>query len=125
MPGYPVAGVVENLYEYNAELTCPFDQEPNTVYWLKIVALDDTDGATPPIRWGWHNRDYTVMNPLASVQPAVIPGEKQVGELPDDQPIWHFQDDAVSGAIIITDPSPEQPCDEVIEQYDFAPSTIH
>ena len=86
----------EALYEYNAELVCPFDQQRDDVTWLKIVALVDPsqDG---PITWGWHNRDYTVMDPLASTMPGVSPGEFSAGLLPDGQQIWHFQDDAVSG----------------------------
>jgi hypothetical protein len=99
-PGGPPLG--EELFEYNAELALPFDQDPDTVYWLKIVALVDVvdEGF---IQWGWHNRDYTLNDPLASVPPGVIPGEH------DDQPIvdplyptevWHFQDDAVTGHIL-------------------------
>ncbi|MBN1765831.1 MAG: hypothetical protein JW860_11275, partial [Sedimentisphaerales bacterium] len=33
----------ESLYEYEAFLEIPFDQEPDTVYWIKIVALVDVD----------------------------------------------------------------------------------
>ncbi len=92
----PILG--EALYEYNAELAIPFDQEPDTVYWLKIAAMVDVDqGSDPSIKWGWHNRDYTILDPLASVPPAVIPGEFIDGFTPDGQRIWHFQDDAVSG----------------------------
>jgi hypothetical protein len=91
----------ESLYEYNAELACPFPQHRDTVYWLKIVALVDPqqDG---PIEWGWHNRDYTVPNPLASTAPAVVPGEAIVGTLPTvpPTPVWHFQDDAIQGSIV-------------------------
>lgn len=36
----------EDLYEYEAVLEHPFPQEPNTVYWLKIVALVDVNPAT-------------------------------------------------------------------------------
>jgi hypothetical protein len=90
------------IYEYNAELHLgkEFYQQPDTVYWLKIVALVDpiTDG---PIRWGWHNRDYTIHNPLASTPPAVIPGENQQAPPPVPFPIWHFQDDAVSGEVAV------------------------
>jgi hypothetical protein len=105
----------EHLYEYNAELYLdkPFPQEPNKVYWLKIVALVDLPTAFPapidPInppagitRWGWHNRDYTKMNPLASTPPAVVPGEflTVLGPSPG-VPVWHFQDDAVTGIVNI------------------------
>lgn len=94
----------ESLYEYNAELACPFPEQRDTVYWLKIVALVDQqqDGA---IEWGWHNRDWTVPDPLASTPPLVVPGEGIVGAIPDPGggpaiPIWHFQDDAVQGSIV-------------------------
>lgn len=108
----------ETLFEYNAELTCPFEQEPDTVYWLKIVALVDVYEPVPddgvdqitlpleiaPIQWGWHNRDYTIMDPFASVSPAVVPGEFASPGFPlDDSPIWHFQDDAVTGELDVTD----------------------
>ena len=62
------------------------------MYWLKIVALVDVppgcpfpDPDQPPTfvpRWGWHNRDYTIMDPLASTPPAVVPGEHIDGFLP-------------------------------------------
>ena len=35
----PVLG--EALYRYNAQLALPFNQAPDTVYWLKIAALVD------------------------------------------------------------------------------------
>ena len=88
----PPAGVGEDLYEYNAELKLPFDQQPGTVYWLKIAAL--IDDPADPVRWGWHNRDYTVMNPLASA--VVVPGEDVQGVTFGGTEVWHFQDDAVS-----------------------------
>jgi hypothetical protein len=105
----------ETLYEYNAELHLgkEFFQNPDTVYWLKVVALVDLppgiviDPNQPPNfvpRWGWHNRDYTVTNPLASTAPAVTPGEhvaSQLGSGPGQTPVWHFQDDAVTGRIIV------------------------
>ncbi len=89
----------EALYKYNAELELPFEQEPDTVYWLKIVALIGPDDE-PNLRWGWHNRDYTVPNGLASAVP--IPGEKDEQPIiapPYATPVWHFQDDAVTGKI--------------------------
>lgn len=90
----------EALYEYNAELHCPFPEQRDTVYWLKIVALVDPqrDG---PLEWGWHNRDYTIPDPFASTSPLVVPGEHLDGTLPDGTPIYHFQDDAVSGSIVL------------------------
>jgi hypothetical protein len=104
-------------FEYNAELHLgkDFPQDPDTVYWLKIVALYDIP-ANLPIdlrpRWGWHNRDYTIRNPLASVPLAVVPGEHVQGVLPGPAgstiPVWHFQDDAVMGNVRVvstpTDP---------------------
>jgi hypothetical protein len=98
----PVLG--EALYKYNAELKLPFAQQPDTVYWLKIAALVDVPqpvvAPIPPgvTQWGWHNRDYTINDPLASTPPAVIPGEHVDGTIPGTTiPIWHFQDDAVQG----------------------------
>jgi len=105
----------EALYEYNAELMCPFAQEPDTVYWLKIVALVGPD---EPIQWGWHNRDYTIKNPHAS--PLVLPGERVVGVIPDPTgatpgtPIYHFQDDAVTGNVKILYGG--HPCEVYVEQ---------
>lgn len=98
-------GVVEDLYEYNAELAIPFPQQADTVHWLKIVALVDhaqniipgTPGAAVP-QWGWHNRDYTQQNTSSYVSTVPLPGENQQGN-PAQFPIWHFQDDAVSGQI--------------------------
>ncbi|MBI2823499.1 MAG: PEP-CTERM sorting domain-containing protein [Planctomycetia bacterium] len=86
----------ESLYQYNAELATPFRQKADTVYWLKIVALVDTQSQT---QWGWHNRDYTIPDPLASTAPAVSPGERN--EAPAGFPfdVWHFQDDAVKGSM--------------------------
>lgn len=98
-PGGPPLN--ERLFEYNAELALPFNQQPDTVYWLKIVALVDpnSDGA---IQWGWHNRDFTQQNLTAS--PNVSPGERMLGMSPGQTvPIWHFQDDAIAGRIAFID----------------------
>jgi hypothetical protein len=113
----PVLG--EALYEYNGELKLPFHQLADTVYWLKIVALVDParDG---PLAWGWHNRDYTIFDPLASSPPAVVPGEFLDGTLPSGEPIWHFQDDAVTGGILLTIAS--DPPALIVEQSDFSPT---
>lgn len=108
----------ESLYEYNAELNFgkEFNQLPDTVYWLKITALVDVpqtiqfDPYNPPqgvTQWGWHNRDYTIQNTLASnniAGPPFPPGENIVGMIgPAIQPtpVWHFQDDAVKGDVRI------------------------
>src|SRR5262245_41536377 len=108
---------VESIYEYNAELHLgkDFPQKPDTVYWLKIVAMVDApinttfDPYNPPAsvtRWGWHNRDYTVPDPLAS--PAVVPGEQNQGPF-QGVPVWHFQDDAVTGDVRINTLPPAPP----------------
>ncbi|HZZ42928.1 MAG TPA: hypothetical protein VFE58_08310 [Tepidisphaeraceae bacterium] len=91
--------VPEPLYKYNAELAVPFAEQPNTVYWLKIVALTGDQS----LSWGWHDRDYTVMDPLASQAPAVNPGE--INLVNPATPVWHFQDDAVSGRLTVS-PNP-------------------
>ena len=95
-PGGPPLG--EELYEYNAELKLPFAQQKDTVHWLKIVALVDQVPGTPAPIWGWHNRDYTQQNLSAS--PNVAPGENLQGNAASG-PVWHFQDDAVSGKVDI------------------------
>jgi hypothetical protein len=105
------------VYEYNAELALPFSQKMDTVYWLKIVALDDLSQTDPQaIRWGWHNRDYTIQDPLASTPPAVVPGEFNDGVIGVSPPqkIWHFQDDAVSGNVLVT-PISGTPTFEVLQ----------
>lgn len=96
----------EQLYEYNAELHTGFEfpEQRDTVYWLKIVALADPTGdpTSLPPRWGWHDRDYAMMDPLAS--PGVAPGEfieGYVGSAVTPTPVWHFQDDAVTGNVTI------------------------
>lgn len=109
----------EALYEYNAELLCPFPQKPDTVYWLKIVALVDA-AADGPIQWGWHNRDYTAFDPLASSSPSVVPGERDQQPLDPGYPtsVWHFQDDAFSGDLVVKGPlDPTQPvCNISLDQ---------
>src|SRR5262249_1156631 len=70
-----------------------------------------------PIAWGWHDRDWSIPDPLASTPPAVVPGEGIVGAagpippLGGTLPVWHFQDDAVTGAVsVFIDPSmPKMP----------------
>jgi hypothetical protein len=150
----------ENLYEYEAILQNPFPQDPNTVYWLKIVALYDIGPEIQSLldciagagydlcsflnlprqtqlgicdevilpRWGWHNRDYTIMDPYASKASdlATGPGEHLAGYVfdPDlgDIEVWHFQDDAVSGHVFI-DPFnpqfPEYPESPDVRQQDY------
>jgi hypothetical protein len=126
----------EHLYEYNAELHLgkEFFQKPDTVYWLKIVALVDLpagiiiDPNQPPTfvpRWGWHNRDYTVQNMQASTAPAVVPGEDIVGSLgpaPGGTPVWHFQDDAVTGHIVVNHLIPMGDIMPQIDQAGYQPT---
>lgn len=88
----------EALYEYNAELAIPFPQQANTVHWLKIVALVDSVQGAPAPEWGWHNRDYTQQNTSQFVSNVPVPGEHDQG-IAALFPIWHFQDDAVSGRL--------------------------
>jgi hypothetical protein len=93
----------EDLYKYNAELRLPFPEIADTVYWLKIVALVNP-AVEGPIQWGWHDRDYTQFDPLASSPPIVNPGERNLGTA--TFPVWHFQDDAVSGNVVgLLDPN--------------------
>jgi hypothetical protein len=127
-PTMPEMGPRESLYEYNAELHLgkEFRQEPDTVYWIKIVALVDVveDGF---IQWGWHSRDWSIMNPLASTPPAVSPGEHNPAGSPIvdpaknfTSPVWHFQDDAVTGPITVT-PNPAAPTMPDIVQETWQP----
>lgn len=83
--------IPDQLFRYNAELAAPFPEQANTIYWLKIVALN---GPNNPEIWGWHNRDYGVQDLLAA---PVVPGETNIGNAAT--PVWHFQDDAVRGAV--------------------------
>jgi hypothetical protein len=112
------------IYEYNAELHLgkEFLQKRDTVYWLKIVALVDADPAIPidqRVAWGWHNRDYTKNDPLASTSPAVAPGERVQGSLPGPgtagTPIWHFQDDSVDGFVSVLF-NPLDPMSQIMPQ---------
>lgn len=113
----PVIG--EALYKYNAELKLPFQETKNTVYWLKIAALVDTpQPIVQPIpagvtQWGWHDRDYTINDTLASTSPAVSPGEVIDGQILG-QNIYHFQDDAVQGDLRFTPGAP--PGQDVVQQ---------
>ena len=84
----------EHLYQYNAELALPFNEQANTVYWMKIVALEDPSSQNL-VKWGWHNRDWGIKDTLAS--PVPVPGETNLGTAAN--PVWHFQDDAVNGQI--------------------------
>jgi hypothetical protein len=127
------APLFERLYEYNAELHLnkEFFQEPDTVYWLKIVALVDLPPGVAPDapfipKWGWHNRDYTKMDPLASTPPAVVPGEfldGVIGPGPVGVPIWHFQDDAVTGGVFVNHLStPMGQIMPFVEQFQMQPT---
>ena len=113
----------EGLYEYNAALATPFVPITNTVYWLKIVALVNPSPPTgpPTLIWGWHNRDYTLEDTLAPKSPAVSPGETGIfSPIPEVPPVWHFQDDAVSGDVRVTEQTFPLPPLVTIEQSGFA-----
>ncbi|QEG35721.1 DUF7901 domain-containing protein [Bythopirellula goksoeyrii] len=104
----------ENIYKYNAELHFDkqFPEKADTIYWLKVVALIDAprDATAPNTEWGWHNRDYTVQNTLAS--PNVTPGETDQQPLIDPTyptSVWHFQDDAVESRVLIEINDPNMP----------------
>jgi hypothetical protein len=77
------------------------------------VIFETTDVSV--VRWGWHNRDYTIKDVYASTAPAVVPGEHLAGNITDpcglvDMEIWHFQDDAVSGPVeVVYSPDSEDP----------------
>jgi hypothetical protein len=108
----------EQLYKYNAELRLPFPEQANTVYWLKIAALIDapTDGQ---IQWGWHDRDYTISDPLAAGPPLVNPGERNEAPAGNPFPVWHFQDDAVNGNLVtLIDPATGN---VTVDQSNYAP----
>ena len=126
--------VNESLYEYNAELNLnmAFPELKDTVYWLKIVALVDVpaNGPTfdpynpqnspaPITQWGWHNRDYTVQNPLASA--AVLPGEAIAGQVAPGTNVWHFQDDSVRGDVRVLMQQPGTPISPFIVQNNMVP----
>ncbi len=88
--------VPEHIYQYNAELKFPFQEQKDTVYWLKIAALtQDTS-----MLWGWHNRDWTQQDIYASTTPQVVPGEGTIATA--FGPYWHFQDDAVRGGFDVS-----------------------
>ena len=118
----------ESLFQYNAELNLgkAFFEHADTVYWLKIVALVDPqrDG---PIAWGWHDRDWSIPDPLASMPPAVVPGEGIVGTvgpippLAGTLPVWHFQDDAVTGPLTVTT-DPSMPIMPLVDQPFWTPT---
>jgi PEP-CTERM motif len=104
----------EELLQYNAELNLgeEFPEMANKVYWLKIVALVDTPGILvdpsqpiPPniTQWGWHDRDYTKYDSLASAPPDVDPGERLEFFLDQTPGVagYHFQDDAVTGDVTV------------------------
>jgi hypothetical protein len=113
----PVIG--ESLYKYNAELHLghEFQEQAGKVYWLKIAALVDVPqpvlAPVPPgtTQWGWHNRDYTINDPLASAVPT--PGEFVDGQIVG-QNIYHFQDDAVTGDLRFTPGAP--PGQDIVQQ---------
>jgi hypothetical protein len=103
----PDPWLTESLYQYNAELAVPFDKAADTVYWMKIVALVDPNNPEEKgLVWGWHNRNYIVIDPLASTPPAVDPGEYVQGHVEDATGlrmlVWHFQGDSVAGRLSVS-----------------------
>ena len=121
------AALPENIFEYNAELHLgkEFPQDPDTVYWLKIVALIDAFPLADQdlnTQWGWHNRDYTIMDPLAGT-PALGPGEHDQRPIVDPAfptEVWHFQDDSVSSTVEIlvdTFNMPNMPTNVIQDNY--------
>jgi len=109
-----------NLFQYNAELAIPFPEKAGEIHWLKIVALDPAHSPTDPasVQWGWHNRDWGLKDNLAA---AVLPGERDISSIPG-LPLWHFQDDAVSGNIAITLSAGGLP---LVDQAGYAPQSYH
>jgi hypothetical protein len=115
------------IYKYNAELSVPFAEQPNTVYWLKIAALWPVTAPTTAI-WGWHNRDYTIQDLLAAGPPVPSPGEFSKPGPIAGSTVWHFQDDAVLGSMTLINPNanpfapgPIPPPD--LAQSQFAPTS--
>jgi hypothetical protein len=109
----PVLG--EALYKYNAELHLgrEFFEQKDTVYWLKIVALVDVPQPISPTnippgvtQWGWHNRDYTIQNTLASPNVTSAPFGEFIDGTVAGQNVYHFQDDSVQGQIRYTPGAP-------------------
>jgi len=88
------------IYKYSAKLRRPFEQDPNTVYWLKIVALVNGNDVNKPV-WGWHIRNYRVEDLFAAKAPDVIPGE-HVDGICGVTNVWHFQNAATSGNLHLT-----------------------
>jgi hypothetical protein len=112
----------EDIYQYNAELALPFNELKDTVYWLKIVALVDP-ALEGNLLWGWHNRDYTINDPFASVAPNVVPGEVDDRPLVDPNyytQVWHFQDDAVRGGLTV---APNAAGTWAVNQFSMTPSS--
>jgi len=91
-----------NLFQYEAELATPVPEYSNQVEWIKIVALTSDQS----LQWGWHDRDYGIRDPLASTPPWVVPGESNVGT--SALPVWHCQDDAVTGQLFVQGTNIEQ-----------------
>ncbi len=96
----PAANPDGNLFQYNAELRIPFQEQRGQTYWLKIVALDPNHiSSTQPgaLLWGWHDRDWGLKDLLAAP-----PGDIDETPAGFTGPMWHYQDDAVTGSVTIT-----------------------
>jgi hypothetical protein len=65
------------------------------------------------------------MDPLASTPPAVVPGEHIdgfLGPVPGGVPIWHFQDDAVTGRVFVDTAGPMGQIMPVVIQTQYQPT---
>ena len=118
----------EALYRYNAELALPFNQAPDTVYWLKIAALVDVPQPIALVADSAGRHAMGLAQPRLHHQrsagvdaPTVNPGEFIDGTVPGTNiPIWHFQDDAVTGILDYTPVHAER--SELINQFNMSPA---
>ncbi len=106
-------GPTNNLFVYQALLQNPFPEAAGTVYWLKIAGLFPSGTSE---QWGWHNRDYTIPDPLAN------PGETNINA-GGTFPVWHYGDDAVQGFLNYIPPSTTH--GGSVDEGDFVPLTYN
>ena len=59
---FGIDGNAEDVYQYTAYLTNPFEQTQGDIYWLSIVAL--TEGTKRWPMWGWHTAVNTDIEEL-------------------------------------------------------------
>ncbi len=98
--------------------------ETQQISFCEAMELPDLPCQPEVTRWGWHNRDYRIMNPVASTAAdGVVPGESIIGSVVDPAgvtwPVWHFQDDAVSGDVFIDDRSVTDPLCPLVFQGNY------